>query len=380
MPKLLLNSLYRQQFVTSAPDPAPRLFHRRMPGYTPTPLLPLPRLAARIGVAQLHAKFEGQRLGLPAYKILGALWAAYQLLEQRAGAPLAPWHSLGELRSRLAILKPLTLITASDGNHGRAVARTARMLGFGARIYLPAGTVPARIEAIAGEDAEVVVFEGTYDETVARAAADAGPGSLLIQDHGWPGYETVPAMISDGYSTLFWEIDEVLAGQPDLVVVPIGVGTLAAAAVRHYRRPGISPPVLLGVEPVHAACAQASAAAGHPVALEARAGSSIMAGLVCGTPSTVAWPLLAAGFQAFASVEDDYAITAMQALSVEGIEAGESGAAAVAALLALLEADGAKATRERLGLSSHSRVVVLVTEGVTDSAAYRRLVGVSPRR
>jgi diaminopropionate ammonia-lyase len=386
MPKLLLNPLFRRDFATPAPDLAPLEFHRRLPGYAPTPLRSLPRLATRLGLGRVIAKDESWRLGLPAYKVLGASWATYRALEARGGAPLEPWTTLDELRARLAPQGAMTLVTASDGNHGRGVARVARLLEYRSRIYLPEGTVAARIEAIAGEGAEVVVVPGTYDETVARAAADPSPDRLLIQDHGWPGYEVVPALVSDGYATLFWEVDQALAAEgtpgPDLVVVPIGVGTLAAAAVRHYRRAGLeAPPRLLGVEPVTSACVLESAAAGAPVTLEARAGSSIMAGLVCGTPSTAAWPSLAGGFQAFAAIEDDYAVAAMRALADEGVPAGESGAAAAGALLALLEGPGAKAAREQLALTSHSRVLVLVTEGVTDPANYRRVLGgTTPRR
>ena len=379
MPKLFQNPLYRQAFAASAPGNGPARFHRRLPGYAPTPLWPLPRLARRIGVASVQGKFEGQRFGLPAYKVLGASWATFRVLEERAGGSLPEWESLDGLRAHLAPLGQLRLITASDGNHGRAVARVAQMLGYRSRIYLPAGTVPARLEAIAGEGGEVVVVEGTYDETVARAAAEAGPDDLLIQDHGWPGYEAIPALISDGYSTLFGEIDQTLtaAGDagPGLVVVPIGVGTLAAAAVQHYRGGNGKRVELLGVEPVAAACALESAAAGAPVNLDARAGSSIMAGLVCGTPSSAAWPLVSAGFRHFAAIEDRYAVLAMQALASEGVRAGESGAAGVGALLALLEGEDANAKREQLGLSSRSRVVVLVTEGITDPAAWGRLVG-----
>jgi diaminopropionate ammonia-lyase len=386
MSRLLLNPLFRHDFATPTPEVAPLRFHRKLPGYEPTPLRSLPRLSARLGLGQLFAKDESLRLGLPAYKVLGASWATCQALAERGGFALEPWSTLAELRARLAPLGAWTLVTASDGNHGRGVARVARLLEYRSRIYLPEGTVPARIEAIAAEGAEVIIVAGTYDETVARAAADEGPDRLLIQDHGWPGYEAVPALVSDGYATLFWEVDEALAAEgipgPDLVVVPIGVGTLAAAAVRHYRRSGIeAPPRLLGVEPVSAACALESAAAGAPVALEARAGSSIMAGLVCGTPSTAAWPLLAAGFQSFVAIEDDYAIAAMRALADEGVAAGESGAAAAGALLALLEGPDAHATREQLALTSRSRVLVLVTEGVTDPANYSRLIGsATPRR
>ena len=100
-----------------------------------------------------------------------------------------------------------------------------------------------------------------------------------------------------------------------------------------------------------------------------------MAGLVCGTPSSAAWPLVSAGFRHFAAIEDEHAVAAMRALAIEGIQAGESGAAGAGALLALLEGPGGNATREQLGLSSHSRIVVLVTEGITDPAAWRRLVG-----
>lgn len=386
MPRLYLNRLFRRDFTTPAPELAPLDFHRRLPGYEPTPLRSLPRLAARLGVGQILAKDESRRLGLPAYKVLGASWATYRALEQRGQLTLEPWHTIEQLRDRLAPLGALTLVTASDGNHGRGLARVGRLLGYRCRIYLPEGTVSARIEAIAEEGAEVIVVPGTYDETVARAAADDGPDRLLIQDHGWPGYEVVPALVSDGYATLFWEVDQALADMvqagPDLVVVPIGVGTLAAAAVRHYRRRGLkTPPRLLGVEPVAAACALESAAAGGPVTLEARAGSSIMAGLVCGTPSTAAWPLLAGGIEAFAAIEDDYAVAAMRALAEEGVAAGESGAAAAGALLALLEGPGAQQKREQLELTSRSRILLLVTEGVTDPAGYRRLIGgATPRR
>lgn len=386
MPRLLLNPLFRHDFATTDPERAPLEFHRRLPSYAVTPLRSLTRLAARLGLGQILAKDESRRLGLPAYKVLGASWATYRSLEVRGGASLEPWCTLEELRARLLPQGALTLVTASDGNHGRGVARVARLLEYRSRIYLPEGTVAARLEAITGEGAEVIVVPGTYDETVARAAADQSPDRVLIQDHGWPGYEVVPALVSDGYATLFWEVDEALTADgspgPDLVVVPIGVGTLAAAAVRHYRRPGlVTPPRLLGVEPVTAACVLESAAAGAPVSLEARAGYSIMAGLVCGTPSTAAWPLLAGGFQAFAAIEDDYAVAAMRALADEGVQAGESGAAAAGALLALLEGPGAKAAREQLGLTSHSRVLVLVTEGVTDPANYRRLIDrATPRR
>ena len=193
----------------------------------------------------------------------------------------------------------------------------ARWLGLGAEIYLPKGSAAARVEGIRSEGARVIEVEGTYDDAVAVAAGAAGPDALLIQDHGWPGYEEIPGWVADGYETLFLEIDEQLtaAGSPphDLVLVQIGVGTLASAAVRHYRRPGLSHrPVLVGVEPTGAACALLSIEAGHPVMIRARADASIMAGLNCGTPSSAAWPSLRDGIEAFVAVEDEQARRAMR--------------------------------------------------------------------
>src|SRR6185437_13836038 len=153
-------------------------------------------------------------------------------------ATLEEISTFDELRERVASARPLTLVAATDGNHGRAVAHIAAMLGLQARIYVPADMVPARIAAIEGEGATVTVIDGGYDEAVARSAQDAGERRLVISDTSWPGYERVPAWVIEGYSTIFAEIDEALARagrpQPDVVVVPIGVGALAAAAVRHY--------------------------------------------------------------------------------------------------------------------------------------------------
>ena len=126
------------------------VFHRRLPGYAPTPLVEAPALAARLGIGQVWVKNESSRLRLPAFKMLGASWAASRALAARLGGSLEPWDAVDDLRERVAALRPMTLAAATDGNHGRAVARMARLLGFGARIFVPAGTADARIAAIAG--------------------------------------------------------------------------------------------------------------------------------------------------------------------------------------------------------------------------------------
>jgi diaminopropionate ammonia-lyase len=376
--EVFLNPAARTAAVT-APPRAPLGLHRRLPGYAATPLQDAPALAAANGVERVWVKDESSRLGLPAFKLLGASWAAYRAVTARLGRDPEPWASLDELCQTLAPLRPLTLATATDGNHGRAVARMAALLGLDADVYVPKGTAAARIAAIEGEGARVTVVDGDYDRAVASAAATAGDRCLPIQDVGWPGYEQVPAWVVEGYATIFWEVDDQLAARgeegPDVVVVPVGVGGLAAAAVRHWHRRGRRrPPCLLGVEPLAAACVLRSLRAGRIVTVPGPH-DSIMAGLNCGTPSLVAWPLLRAGLDAVVAVADERARQAMRDLAEAGVVAGETGAASLAGLAEATGGRQAGELRRVLGLGPHARVLLLCTEGATDPEAYRRIVG-----
>ncbi|HRN29235.1 MAG TPA: pyridoxal-phosphate dependent enzyme, partial [Terrimesophilobacter sp.] len=224
-------------------------FHRQLDGYAPTSLVELPSVATELGVGRVFAKDESTRLGLPAFKALGASWAVSRALgaAQASGA------------------EPITVVTATDGNHGRAVARFARLAGHPARIYIPrSGVHPSAIQAIRDEGAEVVEVIGSYDDAVATAAAEAQQrGDVLVQDTAWEGYEEVPGWIVEGYATLFTEIDEQLAAlgvaHPDLITVPTGVGSLLQAALAHYRAEGRDgDTAVISVEPTVAACVAAS--------------------------------------------------------------------------------------------------------------------------
>jgi diaminopropionate ammonia-lyase len=381
MPRAILNPLVRPELRTEQPTGRALAAHRRLPGYRPTPLRELPELARRTGVASVHLKDESQRFGLPAYKVLGASWATLRLLERMAGHSLEPWDTLDDLRRGLAPLGPLKLITATDGNHGRGVARVAGWLGFAAEIFVPEGTRAARIEGIAREGARVTVVAGTYDDTVARAAESRGPDTLLVSDHGWPGYEEIPTWVAEGYQTLFQEIEAQLmeqgAPEPDLLLVQIGVGTLAGAMVARYRGTHARP-LIVGVEPTGAACALLSVEAGAPVMIHAGADASIMAGLNCGTPSTAAWPLLRDGVDAYVAVEDEQARQAMRHLASEGVVSGESGAASAAGLVELMTGKGSEPVRDAMGIGPRSRVLLISTEGATDPVSYRSIVGRDP--
>ena len=316
--------------------------------------------SAGLGIGQMRIKDESSRLGLPSFKILGASWATYQLLIGRIGHEPA-WADVDELRDALRSLGSLTLVAATDGNHGRAVARVARWLGYDARIFVPQGTTQARIDGIASEGAAVEVVNGTYDDAVAVSAALAAERVLVVSDTAWDGYVDVPGWVIDGYSTIFAEVDVQLAGTSiDTVVVQMGVGALAAAVVDHFAASAR----VIAVEPEDAACGLQSARAGHAVEVPGPH-RSIMAGLNCGNVSPLAWPRVVEGVDLFVAVDDQAAERAMRDLASEGVVAGETGAAGLAGLRAAIE------TGHDVGES----VLVLCTEGATDPEAYARIVG-----
>ncbi|MFQ5947373.1 MAG: diaminopropionate ammonia-lyase [Acidimicrobiia bacterium] len=356
----------------------PLEFHRRLPGYVPTRLVDAPVMADRLGVGRLLVKDEGRRLGLPAFKMLGASWATYRALSVRLGGEIGRWNTIDELAEWVAPLRPLALATATDGNHGRAVARMAALLGFEARILVPSGTPPAFVGALGGEGAAVTIVDGDYDDAVRRAALEAGPRCLVISDTSWPGYEEIPLWVIEGYSTIFTEVDEVLAVggvEPDVVVVPVGVGALGAAAVHWACRPGRGRQAQLwAVEPVTAACVMESIRRGERTSID-HTHDSIMNGLNAGTPSLVAWPLLQRGFDWLVTIEDEWARRAMRDLAETGVVAGATGAAGLGALFAIRELLGSDWTRA-MGLGARSTVLVLCTEGATDPTLYQQVVGV----
>src|SRR5215470_15336047 len=112
------------------------------------------------------------------------------------------------LRSWAAPLRPLTLLAATDGNHGRAVARVARWLGLDARIYIPDFVSAGRRQAIEAEGAELDVSGGPYDAAVdAALEASYSAGTLLITDTARAVTDVAPQMTVAGYTTAFEEVE-----------------------------------------------------------------------------------------------------------------------------------------------------------------------------
>ncbi|MGW0808909.1 diaminopropionate ammonia-lyase [Nonomuraea sp. NPDC002799] len=354
---------------------APRRFHRTLPGYTRTPLVDVPDLARRMGVGRVLVKNEQSRLGLPSFKILGSSWGIHRTLCERLG--LDPSATFEELRQAAGPVRDHVLTCATDGNHGRAVAHIAALLGLRALIYVPLDVSASRAAAIEGEGAQVVRVFASYDDAVryAAAQADHDPRTILISDTAWPGYETVPKRVIEGYSTIFQEFDEQVgelgldpAQAVDLAVVPAGVGAFAAAVGLHFGgRPATR---IATVEPDRADCVHRSLSAGERITVPGPH-HSIMAGLNCGETSVVAWPVLVETVDATLTVDDEAARDAMRILAECGIESGESGAASLAgALLATTNPD----LRAGLGLTPRSAILLLNTEGASDRESYLRTV------
>jgi diaminopropionate ammonia-lyase len=315
-------------------------FHARLPGYAPTPVRELPDVAAELGIARVVVKDESTRFGLPAFKILGASWATERALGHHPETRM--------------------LVAASAGNHGRAVARVARDRGLQCRIFLPARSIRARREAIEREGAEVIVVDGAYEDAVAAAArAGAEQGAYEITDVGAGG---TAAWVIDGYATLFEEA--AAQSEFDLVLVPAGVGALAAAAARHGAERGVA---VVCAEPVTAACLAASLAAGEPSRVETP--GTTMAGLDCAEISAAAWPFLRHGIGGVVAVTDDEAAAAVDELAGKALEIGHSGAAPLAALRVLATDDRCDALRAAVGLGPESAVLLVATEGRTDRPA-----------
>jgi diaminopropionate ammonia-lyase family len=331
-------------------------FHAQLPHFAPTPLAPLKRLADQLGVKDVWVKDESSRCALPAFKILGASWATYRSITTLASLPLTT--PLSDLAG-FAQQRNLSLYTATDGNHGRAIARMSALLGIPAHIYVPRFTDPETRAKIVSESENVTVHgtDGEYNAAVsaAYAASRGSPQNLFIEDTSFEGYEDVPRWCVEGYSTLLHEIED--AGVKGThIVVPIGCGGLGDAAVSFAKSGrGIR---VIAIEPERAACLHVSLRTGEMRTIETS--DTIMDGMNCGTLSAISWEVLKGGVDASLTISDEECHEAVQYLQGNGVNAGPCGAGTLAGFRKLM-AD--KEAVEELGIGEESVVVLLSTEG-----------------
>ena len=361
-----------------------RKFHQTFPDYTPTPLVKLTHLADKLGVSHIWIKDESHRFGLNAFKVLGATHGLAYLIAQelKMNAQELSFdllHAPGA-KEKLA---DTTFVTATDGNHGRAVAWATQQLGCNAVVYLPKGISTARHESIKAHGAQTLIIDGTYDDAVQQAVEQAQKqGWILLQDTAREGYEKIPLKIMQGYLTILHEALEQLEGEiPTHVFVQCGVGSLAAASQAYlFELFGDERPLFVVVEPTRAACFYEPMAT-HKRKPKKLSGNlnTIMAGLACGEPSTLAWKILRDYADVFVACPDYIAMRGMRILGnpLQGDErviSGESGAVTLGLLTTVLAQASYRSIAKALQLNETSKVLLLSTEGDTDPSMYRKIV------
>ncbi|KAG8159668.1 hypothetical protein KVR01_010305 [Diaporthe batatas] len=347
-------------------------FHQNLPHYEQTPLHSLPQVAKELQLGHVFVKDESNRFGLPSFKVLGASWAVYRALTDRLRLEPAAfmednrgsqfWARLGSM----ARAEELSLVSCTEGNWGRAVARMAKYIGVPAAIYVPSFMPETTRARIRSEGAELLVVDGSYDDGVAAARAEAERNDLAIlaMDMGWEGYTAFPSWVVEGYSTMLNESDlqikEATVGKAAThAFIPVGVGSIAHAVTQHYKafpNGHSSRASVMTVEPTTAACLRASLESGEMTTVET--GDSIMCGMNCGTLSSTAWQTLKSGVDADVTVTEEEAHAAVGELSSMGLQPGPCGAATLSALrTACIQAQDA------LGLTQDAIVVLFCTEG-----------------
>ena len=355
-------------------------FHRSIPGYAPTEMVSLSGLARALGVEALYVKDESSRFGLNAFKSLGSSYCVASLISEKLGMPTR-YESVVSAEAK-ENTQGMTLITATDGNHGRGVAWTAKLLGLKSVVLMPKGTALERLQNIQKLGADASITDLVYDDTVKLAAKMAQEnGWLLVQDTAWGGYEEIPERIMQGYLTMALEAVEALPKAPTHLLLQAGVGSMAAALaaffVEYY---GKDCPKIIVVEPDGANCFYETARVAdggiHPFVGNMH---SIMAGLCCGVPSKSAWAILKETTDFYVSMPDFVAADGMRILGAplpgdQRVISGESGASTFGLVADLLRDSRHQSIKDELGLNENSRILCISTEGATDRENYRRSV------
>ena len=368
--------LSRQDFATS------RAEITQWPGYQPTPLVSLTALAAKIGVGGILYKDEGPRFGLGSFKALGGSYAAQRLLQRQISARLGHEVSLEDIRTGTyrSEAAEITLVSATDGNHGRSLAWGCQRFGAPCRIYIHAEVSEGRAQAMRDLAADVIRIAGDYDASVILAKQEAADnGWFVVSDTSWEGYSQPPRDVMAGYGVMTQEICVSLEQAPTHVFLQGGVGGLAAGVVAGLRQHwGAQAPRVVIVEPELAACLFESGRTGEATTFAIET-ETLMAGLSCGEPSGMAWEILSEEVSDFLTIPESLVAPSVRLLArpLPGDTAIEAGESAIAGLAALIAAREDADLSRKLGLTGETRVLLIGSEGVTDPAIFAQIMGES---
>ena len=217
------------------------------------------------------------------------------------------------------------IVTASGGNHGLAVARTAYAAGVSATIYVPTGVSPEKVAKMRAWNATVEIVGDEWGETNRNALAFAeAEGALYLHPFADP-------LVIAGQGTLGLEVLDDLPDM-DVILIAIGGGGLISGmstAIR-ARRPGVR---IIGVEPEGSPTLKACLDAGRLVGLDAV--TSKVPTMTCRQTEAINYEIVSRNVEKIVLVSDEAMAEASRWLWFEmGVAADHSGAATVAALRA----------------------------------------------
>lgn len=358
-------------------------FHSTFPIYKHTPLISLQSLAEKLQVKSIYLKDESKRFGLNAFKVLGASYAIANEIGRKIGKEITELSAESILsEDTKEKIGDITFVTATDGNHGRGVAWTAKQLGQKAVVYMPKGSALERLENIRAEGAEAEITDMNYDDAVHLAQKMAEEkGWIVVQDTAWEGYEDIPRWIMQGYTTMGHEIMEQIPEKPTHIFLQAGVGSMAGAMTGFFSNLyKEDKPIIVIVEPTKADCLFQTAKADdgklHNVTGDM---DTIMAGLACGEPCTIGWDVLKGYADAFIrcpeyAAADGMRILASPAKGDTAVTAGESGAAAFGCMANILMDENLAEWKKLLKLDENAKILCISTEGDTDQKNYQDVV------
>jgi threonine synthase len=276
-----------------------------------TPLVRLGRIGARLGLANLYAKVEGQN-PTGSFKDRGMVLAVAKAIEAGASA----------------------IICASTGNTSASAAAYGAAAGLEVVVVLPKGqTAMGKLLQARVAGARVVAVDGNFDAAlrIVRALAEQ-------DDHPVTLVNSVNPHRLEGQKTAAFEVCDDLGRAPDMLAIPVGnAGNISAywAGFREYADAGLVPtrPQMLGFQ----AAGAAPLVAGKPI----ESPETIATAIRIGNPASWDRAISARDESGgrIAAVSDDEILAAYRALAVEeGIFCEPSSATSLAGITAMAAA------------------------------------------
>ena len=353
-------------------------FHSSIKNYTPSQVLNLEALAKNLNVNSIFVKDESKRFTLDTFKALGPIFALYRFYDKLNTKKYSRSLRYSDFfdSDYLKQFGDYVFTTATDGNHGKALAWACQLIDQKSVIYIPNYTVQARMEAIKKYTKNLIKVNGSYQETVNFCYQEAEKNKRIIitDSSSEKSYESAK-IIMEAYLTLFYELEKQITKKIDFVFLQCGVGSLTASGLYYYIYRNGNCPKIINVEPFKSDCVYQSIK--HEQMTKANGSmKTIMAGLNCDIPSYLAWQLLKNHLEFTMLIEEDSAKKAIRQyyMPLENdpkIISAESGAASLAAVQEVLTNEE---SRQMLGIKKNSNILIINTEANTDPENIERIL------